>query len=240
MPKRKPTKKKKKRSWKEVQRAKQIRQQRAQEAYVVQREREAERRPRKWPKGKILGTICLLSIVFAVYGVWQYQNSLLPPKIGDDATNNPPSTDSAPTFILKDINGTQFSLDQHDGKVIAIHFMALGCHGQYYEINDYQLKQLNTVCNSYCGSNPVTMVTVAVSTCPTSDLAKIREDYGIAWFFGNDYDDAKLDIISAYAKYSIDDGTIVLIDKELNVVQVYTEKTAAETLSSKIYQLLGT
>ncbi len=47
-----------------------------------------------------------------------------------------------------------------------------------------------------------------------------------------------LDIIDAYVIYSIYDGTIVLIDKEFNVVQVYTDETAAETLSSKIYKLL--
>jgi peroxiredoxin len=228
--------KKKKRSWI---RARQIKQQRAQDAYLVQRKREAERKPRKWPKGKILGTICLFTIIFVAYGAWQYQNSQLPPKIGDETNNNPPSTDPAPTFSLKDINGTQFSLNQHVGKVIAVHFMALGCHGQYYEINDHQLKQLKTVCNSYCGSKPVTMVTVAVSTCPTTDLALIRENYGITWFLGNDYDDGTLDIVDAYVKYSIYDGTIVLIDKEFNVVQVYTDETAAETLSSKIYQLLG-
>ena len=105
--------KKKKRNWKEVQQARQIRQQRAQEAYLVQREREAESKPRKWPKGKILGTICLFTIIFVAYGVWQYQNSQLPPKIGDGTTNNPPSTDLAPIFSLKDINGTRFSLDQH-------------------------------------------------------------------------------------------------------------------------------
>jgi hypothetical protein len=123
---------KKKKSWKEVQQARQIKYQRAQEAYLVQREREAESKPRKWPKGKILGTICLFTIIFAAYGAWQYQNSQLPPKIGDGTTNNPPLTDPAPIFSLKDINGTTFSLDQHVGKVIAIHFMALGCHGQFY------------------------------------------------------------------------------------------------------------
>jgi parallel beta-helix repeat protein len=64
--------KKKKKSWKERQRERQIRQQRAREAYRIQKEREAERKPRKWPKGKILGAICLLVLIFGAYGAWQY------------------------------------------------------------------------------------------------------------------------------------------------------------------------
>lgn len=64
--------KKKKRSWRERQRERQIRQQKAQEAYRIQREREAERKPRQWPKGKVLGAICLISLVVVAYGAWQY------------------------------------------------------------------------------------------------------------------------------------------------------------------------
>ncbi|MDH5691312.1 MAG: hypothetical protein OEY81_07790, partial [Candidatus Bathyarchaeota archaeon] len=65
-------KKKKKKSWKERQRERQIKQQRAQEVYRIQREREAERKPRQWPKGKILGALCLIAIIFVSYGAWQY------------------------------------------------------------------------------------------------------------------------------------------------------------------------
>jgi len=65
-------KKKKKKSWKERQRERHIRQQRAQEVYQIQREREAERKPRKWRKGKVLGAICLLVLIFGAYVAWQY------------------------------------------------------------------------------------------------------------------------------------------------------------------------
>jgi len=231
-------KKKKKKSWKERQRERQIRQQRTQEAYQVQREREAERKQRQWPKGKILGAVCLIILIFGAYGAWQYNNSLLPPSIGG-TTNNPPPTGSAPEFSLKDIDGTQFSLNQHVGEVIAIHFMGVGCGGQIYPINDHQLKQLKTVCNDYCSNKPVTAVTVAVATCQNNDLARIRSNYGITWVLGNDYDDGKMDIIEAYAPHGIKDGTILLIDKSFSVVHVYTESVVASTLSSKINQLLG-
>ena len=66
------SKRKKKKSWKERQRERQIKQQKAQEDYRIQREREAERKPRKWPKGKILMAVCLLVLIFGAYGAWQY------------------------------------------------------------------------------------------------------------------------------------------------------------------------
>ena len=230
--------KKKKKSWKERQREKQIRQQRAQKAYRIQGEREAERKPRQWPKGKILVGVCLVAVILGAYGAWQYYIQL-PPTIGDGTDGNPPPTGSAPDFSLKDIDGTQFSLNGHSGDVIAIHFLAVGCGGQIRSINDHQLKQLKSVCNDYCGNKPITMVTVAVATCPNPDLARIRSNYGITWVLGNDYDDGKLDIVDAYTSYKITDGAILLINKSLDVVETYTESVAASTLSSKINQLLG-
>jgi len=180
---------------------------------------------------------CLVVLVFTAYGTWQYFEGQKPPAIGG-TTNNPPPTGSAPNFSLKDINGNQFSLSQHNGKVIAIHFMAVGCGGQIYPINDYQLNQLKQVCAAYCGNKPFTVVTVAVATCANSQLAVIRANYGITWVLGNDYDDGKMDIVNAYTSYSINDGTIVLIDKTFSIAKVYTETTSVETLSSKINQLL--
>jgi len=230
--------KQKKKSWKERQRERQIRQQRSQETYQTQREKEAARKPRKWPKGKMIFGFCLIALIFTTYGVWQYYEGQKPPAIGG-TTGNPPPTGSAPNFSLRDINGSQFSLSQHSGKVIAVHFMAVGCGGQIYPINEYQLNQLEEVCHAYCGNKPFTVVTVAVATCPNSQLAVIRANYAMTWVLGNDYDDKELDIVKAYTPYSINDGTIVVIDKAFNVAKVYTEMTAAETLSSKISQLLG-
>lgn len=229
--------KKKKEHWKEIQRKRQLKQQRAQEAYRIQREREAERKSRKWPKGKILGAFCLVIVIFGVYGYWQFHNSQLPPAIGGNSNTSPPP-ENAPTFSLKDINGTQFSLSQQNGKVVIIHFMAVGCSGQIYPINDHQLRQLKTLCSTYCGKRPFAIVTVAVATCPNSQLASIRSSYGVTWFLGNDYDDQKLDIVNAYKDYSIRDGTVILIDKTLRVAKVYTEELAIDTVKNKIDQLL--
>ena len=71
-------KKEKKKSWKERQRERQIKQQRAQEAKKIQREREAKRKPRQWPKGKILAAVCLLVLIFGAYGIWQYTKPSAP------------------------------------------------------------------------------------------------------------------------------------------------------------------
>ena len=204
---------------------------------MPKRKMSKKKKSRRWPKGKILVGACLVALILVVYGAWQYSNQL-PPTIGGE-TNNPAPTGSAPNFILKDINGTQLSLNQYSGKVIAVHFMAVGCSGQYNAINDNQLKQLKTVCNTHCGNSPISVVTVVVSTCSNNDLTLIRTKYGITWALGNDYVDEKLDVIEAYESYSIEDGTILLIDKAFNVDRVYTEAITSNTLSSRISQLLG-
>lgn len=226
-----PPKKQKEKGWKEKQRERQIRQQRAQEAYEIQREREVQRKPRKWPKGKILGTFCLVLLIFGAYGAWQYtQPSTAPPSI------NPTNPLQTPyEFTMNDVNGTKFSLTSFRGRVIVIHIMGVGCHGQIDPINDNQLTRLKTVCNSFCGNEPVTLVTVAVATCPSSDLEQIRTAYGITWPLGNDYDDGTMDIAQKYASQG--DGTIVLIDKTFHIIDSYTTITAS-TLSSKISQLV--
>lgn len=180
---------------------------------------------------------CLIALMFTAYGTWQYFEGQKPPSFGG-ATNNPPPIGSAPNFSLRDINGTQFSLNQFNGKVIALHFMSVGCSG-IDSINENQLKQLKNICDNYCGEKAVAISTVAYATCPSSDLAYLRVYYGIKWFFGNDWDDYKLDIINNYISYGIRPGSIVIIDKSFKVVEVYTEQVTASTLSSRINQLLG-
>ena len=217
----------KKKEWKKKQRERQ----RAQEAYETQRAREAQKKPRKYPKGKILGAFCLITLIFGAYGAWQFaQPSTAPPAI------NPTNPLQAPyEFTMKSIDGTQFSLNNYRGRVVVIHIMGVGCHGQINPINDNQLTQLKIVCNSFCGNGPVALATVAVATCPSSDLEQIRTTYGITWPLGNDYEDGTMDIAQKYASQG--DGTIVLIDKTFHIIDSYTTITAS-TLSSKINQWL--
>jgi peroxiredoxin len=228
--------KRKKKIDRSIWREKQRERQRAQEAYETQRAREAQKKPRKYPKGKIVFGICLIGLIFVAYVAWQASSK--PPSSNDGTTNNPPLTGSAPDFSLTDINGSPFSLSQQAGKVIAIHFMAVSCGGGIVQTNENQLRTLKSVCSTYCGKRQVSVVTVAATTCATSCLEKIRSDYAVTWTLGNDYDDGKADIINAYSSYSIADGAIVLIDRNFKIAQVYTEETSFGTLSSRISQLL--
>jgi peroxiredoxin len=227
-----PRKEKQKKNWKEKQRERQ----RAQDAVETQRAREAQNKPRKYPKGKIVFGICLIGLIFVAYVAWQ--SSSKPPSSTDGTINNQPLTGFAPNFSLTDINGAPFSLSQQAGKVIAIHFMAVSCGGGIVQTNENQLRTLKSVCSTYCGKKPVAVVTVAATTCATSCLEKIRSDYAVTWTLGNDYDDGKADIVNAYSSYSIADGAIVLIDRNFKIAKVYTEETTFETLSSRISQLL--
>jgi len=195
---------------------------------------ETEKKPRKWPKGKIIAGILLVTILIVAYEAWQYSTM---------ETNSPEPIGPAPNFPLMDINSSTpseiFTLEQFSGKVVTIHFMIVGCHGLVYPIDDNQLRQLKLVCNRYCENGQFVIITVLWSTCLTSNLSQIRVDYGITWRMGNDYSDGRMDIFGAYeASYSVKDGTIVLIDKTFNVTQVHTEAMTADTLSSEIEQLL--
>ncbi len=234
-----------KKSWKETQRERQIKQQKAEEEYRRQKETETKRKRRKLSKGKIIVGICLIASILSVsvYGVWQYNESQKPPVIGANVpapSLNPDSLDtkdSAKDFSLTDINGTQVSLSQFKGKVIGLHFMAVGCHGQINPINEYQLAELKSACAGSCGGGQVAFLTVAVATCQSSDLGVLRTNYGFNWIIGNDYADETLEIVNAYVPYEIGDGSIVLIDKTFNIAQVYAGGVSAQTLMSKISQL---
>lgn len=250
-------KKENKKSWKEIQRERQLKQQRAQESDRIRLEveRKYNKEHKGWPVGKVVGAIFLIALILVAYVAWQ--SSIPPSTIGSGAISPSPTTPStsplppstpastllAPDFSLEDVNGTKiFSLNQHSGEVIAIHFMGLfGCSAQLYQINENQLQELRTVYDTYCGKKPVTIVTVGMATCAGCDdyLAQVRDYFGITWTLGNDYDDEKLDIIQAYTtKFSIYDGTIVLVDKKSNVAEVYTDPITAAGLSARIDQLL--
>jgi parallel beta-helix repeat protein len=88
-------KKEKKKSWKEIQRERQIKQQRAQEAYQIQSEKEAKKKPRQWPKGKIFLAVCLIAIIFGTYGAWQYTNTAAP------SDGNTPVTPTVGVIYIK-------------------------------------------------------------------------------------------------------------------------------------------
>jgi parallel beta-helix repeat protein len=63
--------KKKKKSWKERQRDRQLKEQNAQQSYQLKREKAKKNKPRKWPKGKIVVGIIILFIVLGSYLIIQ-------------------------------------------------------------------------------------------------------------------------------------------------------------------------
>jgi len=218
--------KKEKKSWKETQRQRQIGQQRA-----------AKRRPQKFPFQRLFLGVALIVVILAAYGIWQYYDGQKPPTIGGAAGTISPPTVSATDFSLADINGTRVTLSQFKGQVIGIHFMAVGCHGQINPINEYQLAQLKGACSNLCGKEPAAILTIAVATCESSDLDVLRTKYGVSWILGNDYDDGALDIVNAYGPHEIGDGSVVLVDRNFNIVQVYTQGVSSERLSSRMDEL---
>ena len=165
----------------------------------------------------LLGVVCLIIIIGGGYAAWQYVSapSENPPEIK-------PTTSLFATydFTMNDIDGNRFSLNNYRGNVIVLHLMAVGCSGQINQINNFQLIKLKSLCNSYCDNKQVTIVSVAVATCETSNLAQLRETYGITWFFGNDVDDGTVDVAQNYGVYG--DGTIILIDKDFQVHEAYS------------------
>ncbi|MCW4045872.1 MAG: hypothetical protein NWE94_10200 [Candidatus Bathyarchaeota archaeon] len=235
------TEENKKKSWKEIQRERQMKQQHAREENKKQNEQKIKRK-QKPTKKTIIFAVCLATILItaSAYGVWQYYEGQKPPTIEGSGKVVPSANVNAPApdFSLTDINGTRVSLSQFKGKVIGIHFMAVGCHGQIYQINSYMLNQLYSLCNSYCGKDSIALFTVAVATCENSQLDQLRESYGVNWILGNDYEDGVLDVLSAFSSYDIYDGSVVLIDKAFNIAQIYTMGLSNETLTSIVSQML--
>lgn len=224
-------------SWRKEQRERQLKQKQVDEENKKRREIEAKNKPRKLPKGRIIFGICLIAIILASYASWQYVEGQKPPTIGG-STSGQLTTSVAPNFSIQDINGTKTSLNQLQGKVIGIHFMAVGCHGNIEAINTYELTQLSNACNSVCKGN-VTFLTVAVAVCENSQLDILRSDYAVTWLLGNDYADGVLEIVNSYVPFGIGDGTVILVDKDHNIAEIYNQGVASSTLVSRINQLSG-
>jgi peroxiredoxin len=180
----------------------------------------------------------LIALILTGYGIWQSYDGQKPPTIGDNTPGSSVSGMSAPNFSLRDINGTEIELNEFKGEIIGIHFMAVGCGGQIYPINQYQLSMIN---QAYADlkKQGVAFLTVAVATCESSGLEQLRNDYGVNWVFGNDYEDGALEIINSYTPFSIGDGAVVLIDKDFKIAEVYNGGVTSDQLSAKINELSG-
>jgi len=188
-------------------------------------------------KNRLLIYVCLAIIFIALsYGAYALYfgdkreistNTIIPLKTISQAT----------VFSLTDVNGTDGSLGAYYGDVIALHFMAVGCGGQYTTLNDNQLRQLKLVCDSKCREGDFHIITIVVSSCESSDLNQIKGYYNVTWLFGNDYDDGKLEIIERFKNYNLEDGQILLINPSFDVTHISQGEVTAGDLFTVLNHL---
>ena len=160
---------------------------------------------------------------------------------GADSNSNNVNDDSfaSPVFKLVDLRGVEYRLTDYKGTPVLVHFMAVSCGGEYSNLNDNQLKQMKILCDTLCNEDKITMFTVLVSTCETTDLSQLYNMYNITWIMGNDYQDNKLDVIDIFSEYEPEDGLIILMDQEHVVKDVIKGSISAKTLVDEIFQLGG-
>jgi parallel beta-helix repeat protein len=70
--------KKKKKTWKEQQRDRQLKERKVEKTFQQQRQHAKKNKPRKWPKGKIVVSLIILSIVISSYAYFTLQNPTIP------------------------------------------------------------------------------------------------------------------------------------------------------------------
>lgn len=191
------------------------------------------------PTGK---TVALAAgIILLAFLAYQFTNNLASDTT--DATNpgatSPTTPTKKPFFTLTDLMGDKHRLADYEGNAAIIHFMGVGCGGEYRTINDNQLKELRKVCLSLCKNSSVKIFTVLVSTCTTTDLMQLYSMYNITWIIGNDYQDEKLDIVNTYSEYEVVDGSIVILGKDLSFHEAIHEAITADTIISKVRDRLG-
>jgi hypothetical protein len=183
-------------------------------------------------ENRLLIYMCLALIFIGLsYGAYALYFSDKP-EISTNTIKPLKTISKAPVFSLNDVNGTDGSLGAYYGDVIALHFMAVGCGGQYARLNDNQLRQLKLVCDSKCKEGDFHIITVLVSSCENSDLNEIKGHYNVTWLFGNDYDDGRLEIIERFKNYNLEDGQILLINPSFEVTHISQgEVTAGDILT---------
>jgi peroxiredoxin len=187
-------------------------------------------------KHLMLGAILVIILVIGFVIVNGNNSSI------EEAANpkNAPSNENLdPLFTLQDLQGVEYSLRDYEGTPVLVHFMAVGCGGEYSKLNDNQLKQLKNICTNLCDEKKVTIFTVLVSTCETTDLFPLYDMYNITWILGNDYQDSKLDVIETYSAYEPSDGMVLMLDKDLEVKEVMKESINSDTVVSKVLHLEG-
>lgn len=137
--------------------------------------------------------------------------------------------EEAPNFTLVDINGEQFSLSDHLGKVVLLDFFATWCGPCISEI-----EHLKSLYNKY---SPDQLVILSISVDPNSDTVQILQNfaqqYEIAWTVARD----TTNVADKYGVSPI--PHLVMVDTEGYKIHDHVGLTGETTLRSEIDSLLS-
>lgn len=131
-------------------------------------------------------------------------------------------SDDAPDFTVTDVDGGEFTLSDHRGKVILIDFMATWCPG-CVDV----MPELVEVYGEH--GDEIIMITVDVDrTEDRSDLRSFRDEHGARWRFAMDTDELQ-------RKYNVKTiPKLVIIDAKGNVVYTHSGSESAGKISQEI------
>jgi len=136
--------------------------------------------------------------------------------------------DKAPDFTLVDINGEQFKLSDHLGKIVLIDFFATWCGPCMSEI-----EHLKSLYNTYPRDQFI-IISIGVDPQETNnDLRNFAQQYGIEWTVARDTDQVS-------DKYSVSPiPHLVIIDAEGYKRHNHVGLTGESTLRQEIDSLLS-
>jgi peroxiredoxin len=133
----------------------------------------------------------------------------------------------APDFSLVDVDGNNFTLSSHLGKVVVLNFMATWCGGCKSEIPE--LKSVWTIYNK-----TIVMVSISIAFETEEQIRTFRDSHqGATWIWIKD----TADVAKAYDVNLI--PKTVIIDKNGFIAFTHTGWVDSSTLISEIEQLLG-
>jgi peroxiredoxin len=162
-------------------------------------------------RAKITAFFLLLTIVFA---------------LGADSVAG---KEKAPDFTLVDINGEQFSLSDHLGKVVLLDFFSTYCDPCIFEIE--HLKGL------YDEYSPDQLVILSISVAPYIDTVSILQNFAqqneMTWIVARDTTDVAYKYGVSYIPH------LVIVDAEGYERHNHIGLTAESTFRSEIDSLLS-